>query len=70
MSIARYLQRSDGDAIFIDSREEPPGLDELKELWSDADVRTGATKLPGKVERIIVSPGIADSDVLLKRARK
>jgi UDP-N-acetylmuramoylalanine--D-glutamate ligase len=70
MSSARYLQRSDGDAIFIDSREEPPGLDELKELWSDADVRTGATKLPGKVERIIVSPGIADSDVLLKRARK
>jgi UDP-N-acetylmuramoylalanine--D-glutamate ligase len=70
MSIARYLQRSDGNAIFIDSREEPPGLDELKELWSDADVRTGATKLPGKVERIIVSPGIADSDVLLKRARK
>jgi UDP-N-acetylmuramoylalanine--D-glutamate ligase len=70
MSIARYLQRSDGDAIFIDSRDEPPGLDELKELWSDADVRTGATKLPGKVDRIIVSPGISDSDVLLKRARK
>jgi UDP-N-acetylmuramoylalanine--D-glutamate ligase len=70
MSIARYLQRSDGDAIFIDNRDEPPGLDELKELWSDADVRTGATKLPGKVDRMIVSPGIADSDVLLKRARK
>lgn len=70
MSIARYLQRSEGDAIFIDSRDEPPGLDELKELWSDADVRTGATKLPGKVDRIIVSPGIADSDVLLERARK
>jgi UDP-N-acetylmuramoylalanine--D-glutamate ligase len=70
MSIARYLQRSDGDAIFIDSRDEPPGLDELKELWADVDVRTGATKLPGKVDRIIVSPGIADSDVLLERARK
>lgn len=70
MSIARYLQRSDDDAIFVDSRDEPPGLDELNELWSDADIRLGDSKLPGKVERIIVSPGIADSDALLKKARK
>jgi UDP-N-acetylmuramoylalanine--D-glutamate ligase len=70
LSIARYLQRSDRDAIFFDSRDEPPGLDELNELWSDADIRLGDSKLPGKVERIIVSPGIADSDAFLKKARK
>jgi UDP-N-acetylmuramoylalanine--D-glutamate ligase len=70
MSIARYLQRSDGVAIFVDSRDEPPGLDELNELWSDADIRLGDSKLPAKVERVIVSPGIADSDALLQKARK
>lgn len=70
MSIARYLQRNDGDAIFVDSRDEPPGLDELNELWSDADIRLGDSKLPAKVERVIASPGIADSDALLKKARK
>jgi len=70
MSIARYLQRSDGNAIFIDSRDEPPGLDELRELWPDVDVRPGETKLPGNVERVIVSPGIPDSDELLAKARK
>ena len=30
LSIARYLQRIDHDAIFLDSRDEPPGIDELK----------------------------------------
>lgn len=70
MSVARYLQRNDAAAIFLDSRDEPPGLDELNELWSDADVRLGNSRLPAKVERVIVSPGIADDDALLKKARK
>ena len=38
LSIARYLHRSGLDATFIDSREEPPGIDELNEVWPDADV--------------------------------
>jgi UDP-N-acetylmuramoylalanine--D-glutamate ligase len=70
MSVARYLQRNDAAAIFLDSRDEPPGLDELNELWSNADVRLGNSRLPAKVERVIVSPGIADDDALLKKARK
>ena len=32
LSIARYLKRNDANAIFFDSREEPPGLEELEEI--------------------------------------
>jgi UDP-N-acetylmuramoylalanine--D-glutamate ligase len=70
LSIARYLKRQDADAIFFDSRDEPPGLDELEELFPDAKVRLGNDKLPRGVTRIIASPGIADSHPLLKKARK
>ena len=70
LSIARYLQRNDGDAIFLDSRDEPPGLDELKEIFPDARVILGSSKLPAKVARVIASPGVADSSDLLVKARK
>ena len=70
LSIARYLKRQDADAIFFDSRDEPPGLDELEELFPGAEVRLGNDKLPRGVTRIIASPGIADSHPLLKKARK
>ena len=70
LSIARYLQRNDIDAQFLDSRETPPGLDELNELWPDVDVVLGEMKLPGNVGRIIVSPGISDRDDVLKNARR
>ena len=70
LSIARYLKRCNADAIFYDSREEPPGLDELDEVWPDADVRLGKDTLPRSVNRVIASPGIADSNPLLKKAHK
>jgi UDP-N-acetylmuramoylalanine--D-glutamate ligase len=70
LSIARYLRRNEGAAIFADSREEPPGVGELGELWPDAEVRLGDIKLSKDIGRILVSPGIPDSDKLLKRARK
>jgi len=70
LSIARYLKRSDADAIFYDSREEPPGIDELNEIWPDADVRLGKKTLPNGVHRVIASPGVEDSHPLLKKARK
>ena len=70
LSIARYLQRAGRDARFIDTRDEPPGLDELEELWPDADLVAGADKLPKGIGRIIVSPGIPDDHELLQKARK
>ncbi len=70
VSVARYLKREGQDAIFFDTREEPPGLDELEQLWPDADVRIGDVKLPKNVRRVIASPGIDDSHALLNAARK
>jgi UDP-N-acetylmuramoylalanine--D-glutamate ligase len=70
LSIARYLQRAGRDAKFIDTRDEPPGVDELEELWPDADLVAGADKLPKGIGRIIVSPGIPDDHELLQKARK
>jgi UDP-N-acetylmuramoylalanine--D-glutamate ligase len=70
LSIARYLKRNDGDAMFYDSRDEPPGIDELKDIFPDAKVVLGSNRLPGKINRVIASPGIADNDELLVKARK
>ena len=70
LSIARYLQRNDTNAIFFDSRDEPPGLEELEEIFPDAKVLLGGSKLPKSVQRIIASPGVADSHPLLAKAHK
>ena len=69
LSIARYLRRNDAKAMFLDDRDEPPGIGELQDVWPNADVILGQTNLPKGVGRIIVSPGIADNHALLVQAR-
>ena len=70
LSIARYLKRHDADAIFLDSRDEPPGIEALNDIWPDADIRLGKKSIPKSVNRVIASPGIEDKHPLLKKARK
>ncbi len=70
LSIARYMQRSDINATYFDSRDEPPGLDELAKMRPDAKVLLGGSKLPKGIERIIASPGVSDSHPLLTKAHK
>jgi UDP-N-acetylmuramoylalanine--D-glutamate ligase len=70
LSIARYLRRAGLAAMFIDSRDEPPGIAELKDAWPEAEVVLGNMSLPKNIDRIIVSPGIADNAAILKKARK
>ena len=70
LSIARYLRRSDIDAMFFDSRESPPGIDELDKVWPNAELLLGEAKLPSGIARIISSPGVSDSHPLLQTARK
>lgn len=72
LSVARYLDRTKSNAIFADSREQPPGLSELAEISPDAEVLTGETddKVLKNVSRVIASPGVSDSEPLLKAARK
>jgi len=70
LSVARYLQRADITAAFFDSRDQPPGIEELGELSPDARVLLGGSKLPLGIERVIVSPGVPDSHPLLQKVLK
>ena len=71
LSVARYLTRNRIEARFVDSREEPPGLEELQQICPDAEVSLG--EVPAnflkKVDRMIVSPGVADDEPLLQFGR-
>ncbi len=71
LSVARYLKRKRIAARFVDTREAPPALDALAELDPNAEIVLG--RLPDKllqnVSRIIVSPGIPDTEPLLVAAR-
>lgn len=70
LSIARYLRRSGLDAKFVDTRDDPPGMHDLGAIWPGADVSLGKVSLPRDVDRVIVSPGIADDHPLLRKARR
>ena len=70
LSIARFLHRSDANAIFFDTRDEPPGLEEIDELFPGTEVLSGDARLPKAVDRVIASPGIPDSQSLIKKALK
>jgi UDP-N-acetylmuramoylalanine--D-glutamate ligase len=71
LSVARYLKRSGIDAVFVDSRNEPPGLDELHELLPDAELVLGDSSAVSlkHVNRIVASPGVPDTEPLLASAR-
>ena len=72
LSVARYLEARGVDSHYVDSRQQPPGLDELGSIVADAEVVTGGTPVAVLEEttHIVVSPGIADSDPLLSAARE
>ena len=69
LSIARYLERTGRDAVFFDSRKEPPGLEELRSIRPDAEVLLGDVDLPESVARVIASPGVEDSHPIIRAAR-
>jgi UDP-N-acetylmuramoylalanine--D-glutamate ligase len=72
LSIARFLKRSGRAARYVDSRENPPGLEELGKIDKGADVVLGAAtnRVLKDIARVIVSPGIASNEPLLKQARQ
>lgn len=71
LSVARYLVRKGIPARYVDNRAEPPGINDLKEICIDAETVVG--KIPKRflknTSRIVVSPGIQDSDAFLRSAR-
>jgi UDP-N-acetylmuramoylalanine--D-glutamate ligase len=71
LSVARYLKRNGRAARFVDTRTNPPGLDELADIDPDADVVLGkmTRDLLKNTARIIASPGVPDKEPLLAAAR-
>jgi UDP-N-acetylmuramoylalanine--D-glutamate ligase len=72
LSVARYLKRKKLPVRFVDTRESPPGLSEVREIDPGADIVLGSApeSLIDNVARIVVSPGVSDSEPLLEAARK
>lgn len=72
LSVARYLKRKELPVRFVDTRESPPGLREVREIDPGADIVLGSApeSLIDNVARIVVSPGVSDAEPLLKAARK
>ncbi len=68
LSIARYLERCGQSAHYFDSRNDPPGLDDLQAIRPGAEVLPGDASLPKSVSRIIASPGVPDSQPILQSA--
>lgn len=69
LSAARYLARTGVQATYYDSRENPPGRDDIAAIDPDAELILGT--LPderiAEFERVVVSPGIPATDELLGR---
>ncbi len=72
LSVARYLSRRGVEAVYVDSRDRPPGLEDLHGIVPHAEVVVGDTSaaLLRDISRMIVSPGIADNDEFLTEARR
>ncbi|HEX5786911.1 MAG TPA: UDP-N-acetylmuramoyl-L-alanine--D-glutamate ligase [Woeseiaceae bacterium] len=71
LSVARFLKRHGLDAAFCDTRDAPPGIDALNEIFPDVTVLLGSRlHLPQDTSRVIVSPGVPDSEPLIVEARR
>jgi len=70
VSIARWLASSGEEALFLDSREDPPGYDRIHELLPNAELLCGALPpvVPEGVARILLSPGLSMALPLLDDA--
>lgn len=71
LSAARHFARTGHAAAYFDTREHPPGLEELRGIDATAEILSGeiTPERAAGFERILVSPGIPDSDPILTRLR-
>ena len=71
LSVARLMVRENVDAIYADSREQPPGLQRLADIVPHAPVHLGdlSPALLEDVTTLVVSPGVPENDEFLNAAR-
>lgn len=60
LSCVRYLLQRDIVPVVFDTRKEPPGLAELKQMCSDIEVHTGTLEIEHVLglDLLVVSPGV------------
>ena len=70
VSCARHLHRQGARFSVVDTREQPPGLEELRREMPDVAIYAGnvPTELLAAASELIVSPGIALEDPLVAQA--
>lgn len=70
LSCVRYLSEQGRDVTVADSREAPPGLEQLRAGWPDVPVHLGTfdKELFAGFNELVVSPGIAISEPAIAAA--
>ena len=70
LSCARFLAEQGIDFVIVDSREQPPGMDQLKTILPDKKLVTGEfnADLFASAATLIVSPGISVQHPLIVSA--
>ena len=70
LSVAKYLRRNNIDAIYYDTRINPPNLNELKAIIPESKIFLGdcAQFLLTDVDRLVVSPGLNNNEPLIQNA--
>ena len=70
LSVVRYLCALGENVVVADSRDLPPNLNLMRQLFADVDVYTGAFKpaLFTEANRIVVSPGVSLANPAIQAA--
>ncbi len=70
LSVACFLKNKGHEVVVVDSRNNPPGLDDLYKNFPDVSVYTGTfdEALFMGAEQIIVSPGVSMSEPAIQHA--
>ncbi len=72
MSVVRFLHARGGRISVTDTRDQPPGLDELRRDYPDVDAFVGGFRPQAfeHAKRLVVSPGVDLAHPLLQGARR
>jgi len=72
LSCARFLAAQDVPLAITDSRENPPALDEMKELLPDVALFVGGFDEAAfnAAEQVLVSPGVSVKEPMIAHARQ
>ncbi len=70
MSCVHYLAEAGLPFRVMDTREKPPGLDELEQMYPDIPVHTGSLNESwlSEADEIVVSPGVSLSEPAISQA--